>query len=213
MRSNDFFDIFCKLLYFLFMSILASSLKGVNPKRDVLVLELREYFEQYGGPNWRIDPSDLPITFSDVSSETMLVDVKRADDAWKAPISVNFRITNTGDNEIGDRTEGLLNYIKGGNPVDPPDVYYDPDRRSLDFTNGRHRFALLRDAGVLCIPMNSGNPETLKHLEANDKELQGNLQEAIKLEGGIKEPKRPKIPRGLKRPKVGGLEEFPSMVG
>jgi hypothetical protein len=187
------------------MSILASTLKGVNPKRDALVLELRDYFEKYGGPNWRTDPSDLPIEFSDVSSETVLVDVKRADEAWKAPKSVNFRITNTGDNEIGDRTEALVNHIKDKRPMDPSHAYYDPQRKALDFGDGRHRFALLRDAGVLCIPVNSDSPETLKHLEANDVELKKNLEEIIKLEQGIREKKRPKSPR------FGGLEEFPSM--
>jgi hypothetical protein len=167
------------------MSLLASPLLGVNPKRDALVLELRQYFEEHGGSNWRIDPSDLPITFSDVSESTILIDVKKADDAWRAPKSVNFRITDVGDNEIGDRTGGLVEHIKDQRPLDPSHAYYDPQRKSLDFGDGRHRFALLRDAGVLCIPMNSDSPDTLKYLEANEREIKKNLEDVLAKEGGV----------------------------
>jgi hypothetical protein len=167
------------------MSLLASPLLGINKKRDALVLELREYFESHGGPNWRTDPSDLPIEFSEVSESTVLINVKKADDAWKAPKSVNFRITDTGDNEIGDRTGALVEHIKDKRPLDPSHAYYDPERKSLDFGDGRHRFALLRDAGVLCIPMNSDTPENLMHLEAKEDELKLRLAEIKQQEAGI----------------------------
>lgn len=157
------------------MSLLASSMLGINKKRDALVLELREYFEAYGGPDWRTDPSDLPVEFSEVSETTILVDVQKADDAWKAPKSVWFRITDTGDNEIGDRTRALVDHIKDKRPLDPSHAYYDPERKSLDFGDGRHRFALLRDAGVLCVPMNSDTPENLKLLEVNEGEIKAKL--------------------------------------
>jgi len=187
------------------MSILASSLRGVNSKRDSLVLELREFFETHGGPNWRIDPSDLPIEFSEVSSGTVLVDVKKADDAWKAPKSVNFRISNTGDNEIGDRTAALVEHIKDKRPLDPSHVYYDPQKKALDFGDGRHRFALLRDAGVLCIPMNSDAPENLMQLEANEESLQKTLQEVLLAERSMEKAKPSKKTRGI------GLEEFSTL--
>lgn len=187
------------------MSLLASSLRGINPKRDILVLELRAYFEEHGGPNWRTDPSELPITFSEVSETTVLVDVKKADDAWKAPKSVNFRITNVGDNEIGGRTALLVEHIKNQRPMDPSHVYYDPKSKALDFGDGRHRFALLRDAGVLCIPMNSDSPDTLRELEARDLEIQKNLEEIIKLEMGFGSQ------TPLKKKPYRGLEELPTL--
>jgi hypothetical protein len=168
------------------MSLLASSLRGVNPRRDALVLELRQYLEKNGGPNWRTNPKDLPIEFSDISDKTVLVDVKKADDAWKTPKSVNFRISNTGDNEIGNRTALLVQHIKDRRLLDPPYVYYDPQRKVLDFGDGRHRFALLRDAGVLCIPMNSDSPESLKYLEANEEDLKKTLGKAMSVERKVK---------------------------
>lgn len=167
------------------MSILASQLLGTNKKRDQIVLELREFLETHGGPNWRTNPEDLPIKFSGITKTTILVDVTKADNAWKAPKSVNFRISNTGDNEIGDRTRQLVDYIKGGNPLDPSHAYYDPERKSLDFGDGRHRFALLRDAGVLCVPINTDSPESLLHLEAKEEELQETLKKVLTKENSV----------------------------
>jgi len=168
------------------MSILASPLLGYNPKRDAIVLELRNFLKTHGGPNWRTDPNDLPIKFSSVTKTTILVDVTKADNAWKAPRSVNFRIANTGENEIGNRTRQLVDYIKGGNPLDPSHAYYDPKTKALDFGDGRHRFALLRDAGVLCLPMNSDSPDELLGLEAKEDELRLTLDNVLKKEAEMR---------------------------
>jgi hypothetical protein len=165
------------------MSLLSSGLRGVNPDRDSLVSNLREYLDQNGGPNWRVEPRDLPIKFSGVSENTVWVDVQKADEAWRAPGSVRRRITCTGDNEIDDRGKEMFEHIAvDQRPLNPSRAYYDPDKKSLDFGDGRHRFALLRDAGCLCLPMDSDTPSNLAHLKADPAELRSKLAKVEMME-------------------------------
>lgn len=146
-------------------------LASVAKRRYELVQELRQFLESKGGPNWRTDPCDLPIDFGAVTEDTILVDVKKADKAWSKPKHVAFRISAQGGNEIDDRTQRLVEHLKAGAPLDPPEAYYSKESQGLDFSDGRHRFSLLRDAGVLVLPMNSDTPGNLKELEANPEEI------------------------------------------
>lgn len=159
-------------------------------KRYELVSQLREFFESKGGPNWRTDPLDLPINFAGVTDTTILVDVTKADRAWSQPKHINFRISRQGQNEIGDRTQKLVDWIKSGGDLEPPDVYYSRDSKGLDFSDGRHRFSLLRDVGVLVIPMNSDSPESLMDLEAVPHEVESYLKQ----EQSDKDSQRPRRP-------------------
>ena len=150
---------------------------GMHPaqKRYQLVSELREFLETNGGPNWRTDPSDLPINFEAVTENTLLVDVRKVDKAWSKPKHVAFRISAQGNNEIENRTRQIVDWLKVGGPIDPSDAYYSKETGGVDFADGRHRFSLLRDAGVLVLPMNSDSPGDLMVLEAKSEEIEGYL--------------------------------------
>jgi len=173
-------------------------LASVAKRRYELVQELREFLESYGGPNWRTDPCDLPIDFGAVTEDTILVDVKKADMAWSKPKHVAFRISAQGGNEIDDRTQRLVEHLKARAPLDPPEAYYSKESQGLDFSDGRHRFSLLRDAGVLVLPMNSDSPDTLKELEANPEEILINLKKEQQKEEqkiGLAKPFIPRVSR------------------
>jgi hypothetical protein len=156
-------------------------------RRYKLVQELREFLESKGGPNWRTDPCDLPINFEGVTEHTILVDVKKADKAWSKPKHIAFRISAQGNNEIENRTELLVERFKSGDPIDPSHAHYNKETGGLDFEDGRHRFSLLRDAGVLVLPMNCDPSGNLKELEANPEEI------AEALEKGERDKSVPKL--------------------
>ena len=136
-------------------------------RRYSLVKELRSFLDSNGGPNWRTRLEDLPINFDYNTDTSILVDVRKADLAWCKPQHVNFRISAQGQNEIGDRTELLVQYLKSGGTISPPEAYYCEETGGLDFSDGRHRFSLLRDVGLLVIPMISDSLDTLRNLEAD----------------------------------------------
>jgi len=141
-------------------------------RRYRLVQELKEFLQTHGGPNWRTDPCDLPINFQGVSEHTVLVDVQKVDKAWSKPKHVGFRISRQGGNEIENRTRQIVDWLKVGGPIDPSEAYYTKETGGIDFADGRHRFSLLRDAGVLVLPMNCDIPNNLKELEANPDDIQ-----------------------------------------
>ncbi len=60
---------------------------------------------------------------------------------------------------IGNRYENFKEFLKTGDPVEMPEVSSRPpawpgvERSLVGFTNGRHRFAVLRDMGLKRIPV------------------------------------------------------------
>ncbi len=70
-------------------------------------------------------------------------------------------IDSSGKGQIGDRRGEFQKYLESGEPVEMPELAFkkNPDgSSSFNFTNGRHRFSVLRDQGAetveISIPKN-----------------------------------------------------------
>jgi len=77
----------------------------------------------------------------------LIVDVAKVDTAWKKDIGY---IGPGGDNGIKGRYERFQQWLVQ-NPdvaIECPEIGYNEEIGRISFTNGRHRFAVLRDMGV-----------------------------------------------------------------
>jgi tRNA nucleotidyltransferase (CCA-adding enzyme) len=85
--------------------------------------------------------------------EVVLVDVSKFDAEWSK--DEGFYISSSGKNEISNRREKFQEFLKTGKPIIMPSVSVRDigSRGLIGFTNGRHRFAVLRDMGFTEIPV------------------------------------------------------------
>lgn len=77
-----------------------------------------------------------------------IADVAKVDAAWKK--DTGFHIGPGGDNGIKGRYERFQQWLVD-NPsvaIECPEIGYNEEIGRISFTNGRHRFAVLRDMGV-----------------------------------------------------------------
>lgn len=86
------------------------------------------------------------------SHKTVNVDLKKLDDAWKKS-SYYLPSKGKGHSEVGGRREAFERFLDKGEDIESPLVTIDDDGL-VDFDDGRHRFAVLRDMGVESIPVN-----------------------------------------------------------
>lgn len=81
---------------------------------------------------------------------TVLVDPHKLNAAWSK--DANFHIPEGGGGaEIAGRRDGFKTFLETGQPVEQPAVMLVGDR--VVFGDGRHRFSVLRDAGIDRIPV------------------------------------------------------------
>ena len=85
-----------------------------------------------------------------LDNETYIIaDVRKLDDAW-----VNLRIEPGGEGGIGRRYDDFGWFLSSVDvPIKMPEIGLNDDGRSIGFTNGRHRFAWLRDHGRQRVPV------------------------------------------------------------
>ncbi|MGB7195330.1 MAG: hypothetical protein WBD81_17890 [Collimonas pratensis] len=87
-----------------------------------------------------------------------------------------FYLSPTGEGEVPGRRAGFEAFLKTGKPVEAPEVFVG-DRGEVAFTNGRHRYSVIRDQGEKSMPM-AMSPES----EANARKF--GLLEETKTQGG-----------------------------
>lgn len=80
----------------------------------------------------------------------VMIDVAKVDASFSK--DRNFYVGPQGAGGITGRYERFDNWIKGGSPVEMPEVCLT-DQGEISFINGRHRFAWMRDHGVKVIPV------------------------------------------------------------
>lgn len=82
------------------------------------------------------------------------VNVKKFDELW-AKEEDYYIAPNGTTNTIGDRYERFIEWMNERNPEEKIEMPYAivTDRGKADFSNGRHRFAVLRDNGLKIIPI------------------------------------------------------------
>jgi len=97
--------------------------------------------------------------------QIVLIDVAKFDAEWAK--DHDFYISPAGSNKIGNRIESFKEFLATGQPVEMSEVSFRdiPDIASkVGFTNGRHRFAVLRDMGIKVIPI-SVDKKSAKNIE------------------------------------------------
>jgi hypothetical protein len=94
----------------------------------------------------------------------VLIDVAKFDAAF-AKQRYSYVGEGGTQNVIGKRYEGVKKYLSENNTIEASEVHFNKDG-SVSFTNGRHRYAALRDDGMTKMPM-ALTPEALKNAEAN----------------------------------------------
>jgi len=77
--------------------------------------------------------------------ELVEVDPRKLDAAWEK----DNRVSPSGENEIGNRREQFIDWLKSnpGEQIEAPTVHPHWDNKQVVFSDGRHRFAVLRDSG------------------------------------------------------------------
>ena len=85
---------------------------------------------------------------------TVMVDVQKLDAAFQR--DAGFAIGPRGEGAIAGRQAGfrdfLVDAVKSGKKIEQSEVYVAPDG-AVAFSDGRHRFSVLRDMGVKAIPI------------------------------------------------------------
>jgi hypothetical protein len=94
--------------------------------------------------------------------ETVFVDTKKFDSAWKEDKS--FYIGLDGEGGIGKRYDGFLKFIDTHDTFEQSVVGFDIYNKRPSFIDGRHRFAVLRDLGMKKIPV-SVDPDSLEQIQ------------------------------------------------
>ena len=74
---------------------------------------------------------------------------------------VDFYINKGGTNAIYDRYNKFGDFLRMGKPIEASLVFIDSSMDRASFTNGRHRYAYLRDMGMTVIPLAMNN-ESIK---------------------------------------------------
>jgi hypothetical protein len=101
--------------------------------------------------NLKFVPSQRAI---DSGMRTVWVDVKALDAGFQK--DAGFAIAPGGAGAIPGRLAGFRAFLKkakaSGTPIEQPEVTVAADG-AVSFTNGRHRFAVLRDLGVRILPV------------------------------------------------------------
>lgn len=114
--------------------------------------------------NVKLLSSDTQIPFvlspSSVRHGDVMVDAKVQpfDASWKR--DTDFYVAPGGHGGIGKRYAGFGKFLTTTlDPIEASEVYVD-EKGQVTFSNGRHRFAFLRDQGATIIPV-AMNPDAI----------------------------------------------------
>ena len=81
----------------------------------------------------------------------MTVDIQKVNDSWAKDKDMYIGPGGTG-NAIRNRYERFIGFLHGGEPIEMPQISWGEWSKNIQFTNGRHRFSVLRDMGLKKIP-------------------------------------------------------------
>ena len=89
---------------------------------------------------------------------TVKVDVAKLDRAWRK--DKDYYIGKGGVGGIRNRYQTFISFLDEGVPIEQSVIGIDVYNNDMpSFTNGRHRFAVLRDLGMKHIPISVPNEE------------------------------------------------------
>lgn len=102
-----------------------------------------------------VDGKTIKITDPNVPDQQMVWVDAAAVDRLHQLQDVQGHIGPNGVGGLNNRYQGVKDWLKENNHLEAPYLYLN-DRGMLTFGNGRHRFAVLRDAGLTRIPVSLG---------------------------------------------------------
>lgn len=100
-------------------------------------------------------PSFIQHEKSDGAGEVMVwVNPRALDQAWQLDTGYYLPPEGTlGASEIKGRRAGFRRFLETGEAIQAPRVSLNRETGAVEFEDGRHRFAVLRDEGVTAIPI------------------------------------------------------------
>jgi hypothetical protein len=81
----------------------------------------------------------------------MELDIQKVDAAWAKDKDMYIGPGGTCNPKRGCY-DGFISYLQRGEPIGMPQISWGEWSKVIQFTNGRHRFAVLRDMGLKKIP-------------------------------------------------------------
>jgi hypothetical protein len=81
----------------------------------------------------------------------MVLDIQKVDNSWSKDKDMYIGPGGTGNPKRGSY-QGFISYLQRGEPIGMPQISWGEWSKNIQFTNGRHRFAVLRDMGLKKIP-------------------------------------------------------------
>lgn len=153
--------------------------------KDSLASKLAKNAEQEAG-SLKFEPH--PVASTSKTHTTVMVDAKALDKAWS--LDHDYYIPPGGGGaEIAGRRQAFEAFQKSGEPIQASRVSVDPKTGVASFTDGRHRFSVLRDQGVERVPITiekadaKALPASWKATDIGDgtdiRKLQVPIQDAI----------------------------------
>ena len=113
-------------------------------------MNLYDLFENQQSIKWVI-PKSCRRSIDSGSEVVVWIDPRKLDPEWKR--DTGFYVgPNGSNNSIGDRYQRFGEWLKQGLAVEMPEVGFGYNDIPV-FTNGRHRYAWMRDHGVTAIPI------------------------------------------------------------
>ena len=104
--------------------------------------------------NWATSSNAIrKQNFDDPNLVLLTCSIRDVFDNGLRAYSLDLDDPSGGSNAIGNRLEKAIAHIREGNPMDPPEVGYNPTLKKVDFTDGRHRCVAAYQFGAEYIPM------------------------------------------------------------
>jgi hypothetical protein len=86
------------------------------------------------------------------SDKIVWIIVAKVNASWKLDLSDYIGLGGTTHPAIGGRYDKVGKWVESGRPMHMPHLAFDDDGQ-MSFTDGRHRFAWMRDHGVKALPV------------------------------------------------------------
>jgi len=123
-----------------------------------------------------------------LNDAVVMVDVRKFDESWKMDEQMHVGPGGTGHAMRG-RYERFKEFLKEGKPIEMSEVsfYKNPETGQVEghFTNGRHRFAVLRDMGLKTMPVAVSKSQAEEFTGLFGSETKQETKQLVRREDGV----------------------------
>jgi hypothetical protein len=132
---------------------------------------------------------------SNAGYTSIWIDVGKLDASWRLDRE-HYVSSGGGGAAIGQRYQRFGEWVQHGHPVEMPEVYINPHYQRVQFGNGRHRFAWMRDHGVISLPV-CVDVDQRDAFEQSFGMKQPTYEAAPSLIAAVRDPVSRRIARGI----------------